>query len=293
MATAAEIIRAGAARLAAAGFDTPRLDAEILARDVFGVDRTHLFLRLREPVEECEAAAIDALIARRLAAEPIAYLTGRREFMGMPFHVGHGVLIPRPETELLVEDALAWLEDQPGARVVDVGTGSGAIAISVAKLSPASIVFASDVSLDALRWATVNRDALDAAVTLIHGDLIDPFAAPIELLLANLPYLTPAQHAGARDLRSEPALALVSGPDGLDLIRRLIAGAPRVMAPDGAIALEIDPDQTAAVEALAREQFPGAIISTRTDLAGLARHVWIQLARRGTSPWDSQVKTTV
>jgi release factor glutamine methyltransferase len=275
--TVAAAIASGADRLRAAGFETPRLDAEILARHVLGIDRTHLFVRLRDPFPDDRTNEFDALIEQRSTGAPVAYLTGQREFMGMTFRVGPGVLVPRPETELLVEQALDWLKRRDRPKVLDIGTGSGAIAISIAVLCPTATVVASDVSSQALRWAARNRDELNAPVELIQGDLTEPFAGPFDLLIANLPYLRPEQFSGNQELSAEPERALVSGPDGLDLIRRLVAGAPRVMANNGAIALEIDPAQKLAVEALARERFPGAIITTRDDLARFARHVWIYL----------------
>lgn len=273
----AAAIAAGAERLRAAGFDTPRLDAEVLLRHVLGIDRTQLFTRLRDNLESANLTSCEALIERRLAGTPVAYLTGCREFMGMPFQVGPGVLVPRPETELLVERALEWLQDRPASTVLDIGTGSGAIAISVVKRCPSARVIATDLSPAALKWAQTNRVALGASVDFALADLAEPIAGPIDLLLANLPYLRPEQLAGNPDLQAEPAMALIGGNDGLDLVRRLIGDAPRLMWAGGAIALEIDPGQAAVVESLAREWFPDAIIATRADLAGFARHVWIQL----------------
>lgn len=275
--TLTSAISAGAERLRVAGFDTPRLDAEILLRHVLGLDRSRLFMELREPLDNADRAQFDALIERRLAGVPVAYLTGEREFMGLPFLVGSGVLVPRPETELLVERALDWLNDKPGARVLDVGTGSGAIAISIAKLCLSARVVATDFSGDALGWAIRNARALNASVEFTLCDLATCVGGPIDLLLANLPYLRPEQFAENPDLRAEPEIALVSGADGLDAIRRLLADAPRFMAANGAIGLEIDSSQTAATTAIIHSSFPQAIITTHADLAGLDRHVWAQL----------------
>lgn len=274
----ADLLREGQRRLAGAGIETARLDAEVLLRYVLGLDRTGLFLRLREPPPEDARSAFDVLVARRVAGEPVAYLTGEREFMGLAFAVGPGVLVPRPETELLVEWAVGWLADRPEARVIDVGTGSGAIALAVAvHAAPhfGGLIVGSDVSAVALGFATRNRArcGLTERVALVRGNLLDWCRGPVDLVLANLPYLRPEQAAGNRELAAEPSLALVGGAEGLDLIRRLLAGAPRVLAPHGAIALELDPSQAEAAAALAGATFPRAHVRIMPDLAGLARFV--------------------
>lgn len=279
--TAGEVLRAAAVRLAAAGRETPRLDAEVLLRHVLGLDRTGLFVRLRDPVSSQDRAAFEALVARRLENVPVAYLTGTREFMGLPFIVGPGVLVPRPETEILVEWALARLANRPPGLVLDIGTGSGAIALSFAAHLPepwTGWIVGGDMSSVALSLAARNRAALglDGRVGLVRGDLAGWCRGGVDLLLANLPYLRPEQRASNPDLLAEPALALLGGADGLDPIRRLFADAPRVLAPGGALGLEIDPAQAAAVEALARAAFPGARAAVLPDLAGLARHVVVE-----------------
>lgn len=285
-------MRDAADRLASAGLATPRLDAEVLLRHVLGVDRARLFLRLPEIAERDVGDALDALIGRRLAGEPVAYLTGVREFMGLPFHVDPGVLIPRPETELLVEWALEWLRPRTKATVVDVGTGSGAIAISIAALTPADLdltVIATDVSAGALATARRNADERDPLVrsrlTFVPGSLLEPIRGPVDLVLANLPYLTPERIAGNPELAAEPVMALDGGADGLDLVRPLIADLSRVLAGNSgargaargaarsAAGFELDPAQTGAVAPLLRSTFPGRRVRTIDDLAGLPRHV--------------------
>jgi len=276
--TIAAALRAAADRLAAARVDTPRLDAEVLLRHVLGLDRAALFVRLHDVLERTDAAAFGYLIERRLTGEPVAYLTGEREFMGLPFIVDSAVLVPRPETELLVEWALGWLATRPAATVLDVGTGSGAIALGLAAHLFANwrgAIVATDVSAGALAVAAANRARLGLArrVPLVRGDLATWCRGPVDLLLANLPYLRPDQVAANPDLRAEPALALVGGADGLVLVRRLVADAPRLLAPGGALGLEIDPSQADAVRALIAASLPDAAIEVRPDLAGLARHV--------------------
>lgn len=272
-------VRDAARRLESAGIDSPGLDAEVLMRHVLGLDRTAYFLRRPDLISERDRSAFDALVRRRLARESVAYIVGSREFMGRPFAVGPGVLVPRPETEILVEWALDWLALHPGKRsVLDVGTGSGAIALSIAAAKPAGVqhfVVGSDVSQTALHVAARNRRAfgLQDAVSLVRGNLADWHGGPIELLLANLPYLRPDQVSGNRDLATEPELALVGGPDGLDLVRRLLADAPRVLAPGGAVGLEIDPSQAEATVTLGPRHLPALEWQIIPDLAGHPRHV--------------------
>ena len=283
-ATIATALREASGRLAA-GSETPRLDAEVLLRHVLGVDRTGLFLRLPKPLATADRAAFDGLVAARLDGAPVAYLTGEREFMGLPFRVRPGVLVPRPETEVLVEWALARLRARPGARVLDVGTGSGAIALSLAAHAPAGWggrAIGGDASAAALAIAAENRARLGMAdrVALVRGDLASWCRGPLDLLLANLPYLRPEQVAANPALAAEPAAALLGGADGLDLIRRLVADAPRVLAPGGAIGLEIDPSQAEAVVGLVVAALPEAEVAVLRDLAGLARHVVAEGTRR-------------
>jgi release factor glutamine methyltransferase len=249
----------------------------VLLRHVLGLDRTQLFVRFRESLSAEDRTTYERLVERRLAGEPVAYLTGEREFMGLAFSVGPGVLIPRPETEVLVEWALGWLRDREAATIVDVGTGSGAIALSIAAArgKQHDRIVGVDVSGAALRFAATNRArlGLDEAVHLVRGDLLTCCAAPIDLILGNLPYLQPDQVTGNPDLRAEPASALESGPDGLDLVRRLLVDVPRVISKPGAIALEIDPSQAESVRTLIGTALPSARVDVLQDLAGWDRVV--------------------
>jgi release factor glutamine methyltransferase len=253
----------------------------VLLRRVLGIDRTALFLRYPDPMPDDATATFAALVERRLAGEPVAYLTGVREFMGLPFHVAPDVLIPRPDTEPLVEWALDWLRERPNVVVADIGTGSGAIAVAIAANVPETFtgrVIAIDTSPDALAIATANADALlsparRARIEFRHGSLTGPLDVPVDLLLANLPYLTPAQIAENPDLDAEPRLALDGGADGLDLVRAVIADLPRVLTLDGAAGFEIDPSQAGTVRALLEATLPGAEAAIVHDLASLSRHV--------------------
>lgn len=272
--------------LTASGSETPRLDAEVLLRHVLGIDRTTLLTTLRDPISRERAGEFHELIAARKQGIPVAYLTGVREFMGIPFVVEDGVLIPRPETEILVEWALRWLRTRPRATVIDVGTGSGAIAVSIAATLPPNWqgeVIAVDVSEEALAIARQNVTmlGLGGRIKLVEGSLLVWRSKPVDLILANLPYLRPDQIDGNRSIACEPRLALDGGNDGLDLVRALIDDAPRLLAPGGAIGLEIDPSQAAAAVSHAHRRFPEAATTILTDLAGLDRHLIVETETHG------------
>lgn len=274
-ATIGATIQAASRQLAAAGFETPRLDAEVLLRHLLGWDRTTLFLHLPSPLPNGMADPFLSLLERRLAGEPVAYLTAQREFMGLPFLVAPSVLIPRPETELLVEWAVA---QGPRTTVVEIGTGSGAIALSLAAQTAtdwAAAIVASDLSAAALAIAVENRRRMNLGdrVAFVRGDLATWCGGPVDLLLANLPYLRPDQIASNPSLRAEPLDALLGGEDGLDLLRRLIADLPRLLVAGSAVGLEIDPSQATAVVALVRSTLPASEVTIVTDLAKLPRHV--------------------
>jgi len=281
--TISDALRRGRKRLTSTRSATPGLDAEVLLRHVLGIDRTTLFVRLPEPIAADALAAYDDLLEERARDIPVAYLTGEREFMGLDFEVGPGVLVPRPETELLVSWAVSWLRErqQEPVTVVDVGTGSGAIAIGLAAaMGPdwRGRIIASDISPDALSVAARNRARFDPHqyIAVVHGSLLSWLQDPVGLILANLPYLRPEQITASPSLTAEPRSALDGGADGLDLIRQLIADAPRVLAGGGAIGLEIDPSQRDRVIDLARRAFPASDVQVLRDLAGLDRHVTIQ-----------------
>jgi release factor glutamine methyltransferase len=223
---------------------------------------------------------LTGLLGGLAQGQPLPYLTGRQEFFGLPFEVSPAVLIPRPETELLVECALDWLERNPGRRcAADVGAGSGCIAVSLAHHIPDLRVLAVDRSWAALQVAHANvlRHAVAGQVSLLQGDLLSAAAGPFDLVCANLPYI-PADGLSALPVaRHEPRLALDGGPDGLQAIRTLLADASRWMAPGGLLLLEMQFDQGEAIATLARQHLPSARVSILNDLASLPRVVKMEV----------------
>lgn len=260
--------------------DTPRLDALLLLVHALDVSRSWLLARPERPLLPAEAAAFAALEARRMSGEPVAYITGRKAFMGHTFAVDRRVLIPRPETELLVEIAHARLaaggQDQVAA---DIGTGSGAIAVSLAALLPRLRVWAVDASASALAvarhnaWRILDRDA--SRVRFAHGSLLEALPEPVRLIAANLPYIQAGRlQALPVPVRAfEPAAALDGGGDGLDLYRRLLAQLPGRLLPGGVVLMECDPAQASVLACLASASMPGAQATVHQDLAGQDRIV--------------------
>ena len=276
--TVFDVVKWTTARFAERGLGTPRLDAELLVAHVLSLPRVQIYVQFERVLSPEELAALRDLIKRRQAGDSVAYLTGRKEFWKLELAVDARVLVPRPDTETLVEEAIARLAapvEGVAPRIADVGTGSGALALTLAKLRADAAVFASDFSAPALEVARANAERLGAAVTFVEGDLGAPLAAhaPFTLIVANLPYIPSGEMASLpADVRSEPALALDGGADGLDLVRRLVADAPALLAPGGVLALEIGAGQAEATRALLRD-VGFADVQTRKDLAGIERVV--------------------
>ncbi|WP_066634054.1 peptide chain release factor N(5)-glutamine methyltransferase [Desulfolucanica intricata] len=247
------LARAGAF-LTASCTGLPALDAEVLMMHLLGTDRTGLYLNFDQLLTDEQVEKYRNLIERRSQGEPVAYLTGHKEFMGLDFTVSPAVLVPRPETELLVEKALKLLPEQPGKTLiaVDVGTGSGAIAVSLAKLNAHLEVYAVDYSTEALSVARQNAvsHGVDGRIHYYHGDLLTPLIGlelngRVDLIAANLPYIPSSDMPGLPvDVRLyEPHLALDGGRDGLDLYRRLLPVAGEFLRTGGHLLMEIGPGQ--------------------------------------------------
>ncbi len=264
------------------GVDAPRLTAELLLASALGCDRVRLYLDFDKPLGEPELARYRALVKRRAEGEPTAYLVGAREFFGRRFQVDARVLVPRPETELLVEAALAALPE--GGAALDLGAGSGAVAVSLALGRPGARVTAVDLSAEALEVARANAAALGAAVELLAGDLFAPLpaGARFDVIASNPPYVPTGELAGLqREVRREPRLALDGGPDGLAVLRRIVAEAPRWLSPGGALLLEMHESHLEALPALCLAA-GFAAAEARRDLAGLPRLTVARMAAAST-----------
>jgi release factor glutamine methyltransferase len=263
-----EALDSAVVALSAAGVDTPRLDAEVLLAHVLGVDRAALVIDRERAVRGAAVRAFqDAVRRRAVAREPVAYITGAKGFRHLELAVDPRVLIPRPETETLVEAAVDELPC--GARVVDVGTGSGAIALALADERPDLDVVATDLSEDALAVARANAARLGLEVTFAHGDLLGGVGA-VDAVLSNPPYVEDGAPLAPEIDRHEPALALRAGPDGLAVLRRLVTAAASAGA--ALLALEVGAGQAGDVRGLARAA-GFRRTEARADLAGIDRVV--------------------
>jgi release factor glutamine methyltransferase len=275
----AQAIHAAAERLQAVSGDA-RLEADVLLAHVLQIDRAHLLARLALPIEPETRTRVDALVERRLAREPLAYIVGRREFYGIDIACAPGSLIPRPETEMLVDAALGEIRTRgTSLRVVDVGTGSGAIAIAIAMNAPATHLLAVDSSAQALTIARRNAERLGVAerIDFRQADLLVG-AGEFDVILANLPYVSESDWTELPpEIRDyEPREALVGGETGAEVVDRLVASAPTHLRAGGVLAAEIGAGQGRGMSDLARACFPAAEVWVKKDLAGLDRMLLIR-----------------
>lgn len=274
-----ELVRLSTTYLADKGVESPRLDAEVLLAHVLGMDRLGLYVNFDRPLEPQEIDRYREAIWRRGRREPVAYIVEEKEFMGRPFFVSPAVLIPRPETELLVEAVVARLPEQ-ALSLLDVGTGSGAIAIMLAILLPQARVSACDVSVQALDVARQNAARLGVRerVDFVYSDMLNalPADARFHCIVSNPPYIAEAELTTlAPEIRYEPRMALAAGVDGLTAIRRLIEEAYDRLVDGGLLAMEIGATQANTVRSLAKER-PYAPAEVAKDYAGRERLVFLQ-----------------
>jgi release factor glutamine methyltransferase len=269
-----EVLRLSAGYLSEHGSPTPRLDAELLIGHALGLPRIELYTNFDRPLDEPELAACRALLERRGRREPVAYILGRWGFHGLDLAVDARVLVPRPETEVLVERCLALLDGLDAPRVADVGTGSGAIALAIKAARPDAAVTATDVSPDALTVARANAAALGLELDLAEADLLAGVEGRFALVASNPPYIGEAEVTGLEPevAEYEPRLATVAGPAGTEVLERLAAAAPAALEPGGWLVVECGAGQAEAVRGLLAAA--GAVETfAEPDLAGIDRVV--------------------
>lgn len=278
--------------------DAPTFEAEVILRHCLNLDRAALHLNLKQELTAGQFTRFWGLIERRYQGEPASYIIGQREFFGLDFYVDRRVLIPRPETELLVEEALKFTKNHPLQSIADIGTGSGVIAVSLAVSlyqtekssrwprenkgrantggSLAGIrIFASDISPDALEVARFNarKHSVEQHITFVQGDLLDSLPPSVDLIIANLPYVSAAEVKQMPSALFEPHLALDGGESGLDQIYRLAGQLKGRVNPGGCVLLEVGMGQPAAVKEYLKQIIPAAVMEVLPDLAGIERVV--------------------
>jgi release factor glutamine methyltransferase len=269
--TVLEVLKLASEHLGKRGSDSARLDAEVMLAGALGLRRLDLYLQFDRALSEEELGVFRAQVARRAKGEPVAYVVGHKEFMALDFEVTSAVLVPNPDTELLVQLAVARArEGGRPLRVADVGTGSGCIAIATAHYSPEVEVWASDISSEALEVAARNvaKNSLEPRVHLVCGDLMDPLPGSFDLVCANLPYLAAGIRLPAAVV-AQPSVALYAGEGGAALVIRLLETAPARLNPGGRVLLELDPAIVSAALEVAGRNFAGHRV--HQDLAGHER----------------------
>lgn len=274
MLTIDEALKNGIARLMGAS-GSPRLDAQLILGHVIGQPREYLIAHSEQTLVDLQQQTFDKLLTLRTKGMPVAYILGQRPFFDRTFKVTSNVLIPRPETELLVETALSWAKGRGPLRIIDVGTGSGVIALSLAAKLPKANVVATDVSASAVLVARDNAGEL-RNIRYIQADLLAPMGGKFDIICANLPYIATGELDILEVAKFEPHVALDGGKDGLFLIRRLLEQAPARLSVRGLLLMEIGADQGQAVQNLAKAAFPMAAVSLLKDDAGLDRVVRVE-----------------
>ena len=263
--------------LAAGNIEDARLESELLIRHTLKISQVQLYLDLDRELSPNQEQTFRQLIKRRLGGEPTAYITKHREFYGLDFYVSPDVLIPRPESELLVEKALDLTQNRPVSTIAEIGTGCGAVAISLALKLPRAKIYATDISALALKVALFNcqRHGVVDRIYLLHGDMLDPLPEPVDLVVANLPYVDKLEMPESANF--EPLLALDGGSDGLEKIYQLCQQVTDMLRPDGYLLLEIGQGQGKGVTTYLHSLFSSAKIKIAPDLSGIERVVSLRL----------------
>jgi len=273
-----EALRSAREVLSSQSIEDAHLEAELLLRYLLGINRAQFYTDQEKELTAQQSQAYQSLVQRRLSGEPTAYILGKREFYGLDFHVDRRVLIPRPESELLVDKALEFAGEHTNVSqlfIADVGTGCGNLAISLAVHLPQTQIYASDISQAALEVAAINcqHHNVGQRIHLLQGYLLEPFPVRVHIIVANLPYVNDKELAElephVRDF--EPRFALAGGSQGLDYIAELLSQAPGKLSQGGAVFIEIGEGQGTAVIALARKHFPRSEACLYPDLSGIDR----------------------
>ena len=269
-------------RLERATIPDADIEAQVLLRNWLGIDRATFHASRDRELSDKDATAFERTVERRIEGEPLSYITGHREFYGLDFVITPDVLVPRQETEFLVEAVLECARDrgESALTIADIGTGSGAIAVALASHLPNATVYATDVSRAALRVAdkNVRRHGLEGRVHLRHGDLFDALDGPVDVVASNPPYLSDDEVVDLPpDVKWEPRLALAAGSDGMDVLRGLIVGTCDYVKPAGLLAFEIDPRRLEAIVRLVGRTLEGGEAAVIKDHAGLDRVVTVRV----------------
>jgi release factor glutamine methyltransferase len=286
MVTLADVIRQTQDALDSADIPEARLESEVLLTNVLRVPRHQIYAYQEQEITDEQGKLLSQLLERRLKREPLAYILGHKDFYGVQLAVSPGVMIPRPETEHVIEQALflAIMHMDEGEIIIaEPGTGAGGISINLAIHLPMARIYATELSVEALTVADYNirRHNVADRVTLLQGDLLEPVPEPPAIIVANLPYIPSERIPTLQpEIQWEPKEALDGGPDGLDTIRKLLYQAKDKMKENGVLVLEIDPEQAEPLEKLAQELFPSATITIEQDLARQDRVFVIDLGEQ-------------
>jgi len=278
--TLKQVLHCAGEILVSRNIEDASLECTLLLGHALKISRIQLYLDLNRELSPEQEKTFWHLIDRRLSGEPTAYIMGHREFYGLDFCVNHDVLVPRPESELLVEKALNLARNHTAYTIAEVGTGCGAIAISLALNLPQAKIYATDISVSALNVAQINcqKHGVEDRIYLLQGDMLDPLPEPVDLIIANLPYVREGELFSMCPMTFEPLLALNGGPDGLEKIRQLCYQLNNKLCPAGCLLLEIGRGQKVTVTALLHSLFPSSEVEVSLDLSGTERVVSLTLA---------------